>query len=170
MNTRALVLFVGASFLSGCSVFSPGGDSDFACPGMPKGVVCKTPRQVYTISTEKQAKKSSGSYKPGVVEVRIAKDGFSPEPIPVLEQARVMRGWIAPWKDSNGDLHWPGVIFTQMHGRQWSVGENDFNGVEPPVPHRMASSAPPMMSGGKGGVANKESTQVPAPSSADVLN
>ena len=36
------------SGLSGCSVLNPsGGAGDFSCPGMPQGVICKTPKAVY---------------------------------------------------------------------------------------------------------------------------
>jgi conjugal transfer pilus assembly protein TraV len=142
MNWKLLILS-GVSFLTGCSIFSPGGSSDFACPGMPKGIVCKTPRQVYDISTNEQKSGKSG-YNPGPVEVvMVGRDHIGNlEPVPVLEQARVMRIWIAPWTDKNKDQHWPGLIFTVMQAHQWRVGDDNFEGVEPPVPHRISSVLP----------------------------
>lgn len=36
------------SGLTGCAVLNPsGGAGDFSCPGMPQGVICKTPKAVY---------------------------------------------------------------------------------------------------------------------------
>lgn len=137
MRINQVLLCFGVMLLTGCSVFSPAGSGDFACPGMPRGVTCKSPREVYDMSINKQSKKSKSSgYNPSPVEVTIARQGGALPPIPVLEQALVMRIWISPWKDDNTDLHWPGLIFTQVQSRQWTIGESDFNGVEPPVPHR----------------------------------
>lgn len=148
MKVKIFLLGVVVSLLSGCSIFAPG-SSDFACPGMPKGVTCKTPREVYDISTGKTPKKGkaakAGDYDPSPVEVLlVGRGGSNLEPVPVLEQAKVMRIWIAPWVDKNKDLHWPGMIFTQVQARQWSVGNDNFEGIEPPVPHRSMSMGPPL--------------------------
>lgn len=141
MNIK-IAIVSGVLMLTGCSVFSPGGSSEFDCPGMPKGVVCKTPRQVYDISSNKKSGKSG--YNPGPVEVVLVGHGqFEDlEPVPVLEQAHVMRIWIAPWTDKNKDQHWPGLIFTVMQTQQWKVGDDNFEGIEPPVSHRISSALP----------------------------
>jgi len=144
MKLKLMVLALcGTTFLSGCAVFAPG-DSDFSCPGMPKGVTCKTPREAYNISLNKPPKKSkydTGSLNLNPVEVSlVGREGANLEPVPVLEQAKVMRIWISPWIDKNKDLHWPGVIFTQVTSRQWQFGDDGFEGVEPPVPHRHVSA------------------------------
>lgn len=145
MKTKILLCLAGIA-LSGCAgIFSTGGSGEFACPGMPKGVTCKSPREVYELSISGKQKKTSktNGYNPGPVEVVLAGRGDADlEPMPVLEQARVMRIWIAPWVDKNKDLHWPGMIFTQVQSRQWKVGNDNFEGIEPPVPHRISSSMP----------------------------
>lgn len=148
MRFKLLALGASVLFLQGCSVLSPG-SSDYACPGMPKGVVCKTPRAVYDISTGVSGKNGKSTYNPGPVEaILVGRDhgDVNTEPLPVLEQARVMRIWIAPWTDKNKDQHWPGLIFTVMQTHQWRVGDDSFEGVEPPVPHRISSaSLPPLV-------------------------
>ena len=141
MKARIFLLGIVAALLSGCSVFAPG-SSDFACPGMPKGVTCKTPREVYDISTGKTPKKGkaakTGDYDPSPVEVLLVGNGGNNlEPVPVLEQAKVMRIWIAPWEDSKKDLHWPSYLFTEIHPRKWSFGKSEFTGSRPVVPHLM---------------------------------
>jgi len=144
VKTKLIFAGVAIVLLSGCaSVFSTGGSSEFTCPGMPKGVICKTPRQVYDISTSKPVK-GKRSFNPGPVEVTMSGMGENSEPVPVLEQARVMRIWIAPWHDSNNDLHWPGLIFTKIKGNDWAIGESDFNGIEPPSPRRISQGIPAM--------------------------
>jgi len=39
------------SILSGCSVFGVG-SNDFSCPGMPKGIVCKSTGEIYELTGE----------------------------------------------------------------------------------------------------------------------
>ena len=143
---KILFFVLAGSLLSGCSIFNPGGSSDFSCPGMPSGVTCKTPREVYNTPDDSSGgKKTSGKKSKSNMPIYI--NALKPQddltPIPVLEQAQVMRIWIAPWTDKNKDLPWPGLVFTQIQPRQWTVGEDSFNGVEPPVPHQMFSSAQP---------------------------
>lgn len=127
------------SLLQGCaSTFNPAGSSEFACPGMPSGVTCKNPREVYKMTDSPRA--SGNGTAAGQVPTYIYSGNLGNQqlnPVPVLEQAQVMRVWIAPWVDKNKDLHWPGLMFTEVRPRQWNFGENSFDGVEPPVPHMM---------------------------------
>lgn len=45
------LLIVGG--LAGCSILNPsGGAGDFSCPGMPQGVICKTPTAVYNSTND----------------------------------------------------------------------------------------------------------------------
>lgn len=141
MMKKVLYLMLAVGLLSGCSVFNPGGSSDFSCHGMPSGVTCKTPREVYNTTNNG----GSGGGKKSKTTMPIYINALKPQdnttPVPILEQAQVMRIWIAPWTDKNNDLHWPGLVFTQIQPRQWAVGEDSFNGVEPPVPHQMFAPA-----------------------------
>lgn len=155
MKSKSLLALCAVSTLFvGCSVFNPGGSGDYSCPGMPKGVVCKTPRQVYDMTDSDTGKKrGKGGSAPTYVFATQPRGPDDLNPVPVLEQAKVMRIWIAPWVDANKDLHWPGMIFTQVQSRQWNFGAEGFNGVEPPVPHRsfmqgVAPKATPSKSGG----------------------
>lgn len=169
MNKALLSLCVVTMLLTGCSAFGPGGGSDYACPGMPKGVVCKTPREVYNKTDSETGKKSGkGNLAPTYLFATEPRGKENLNPIPVLEQAKVMRIWISPWVDSNKDLHWPGVVFTQIQPRQWSFGSEDFNGVEPPVPHRsFMQGQAPKPAPGKGGAAANQNAQ---PNDDEILN
>ena len=138
-----------ALLVSGCS-FNAVGNSEFACPGMPKGVTCKSPREVYngtngdmSVATKSSKNKNKFAGVPTYVFANQPRSGGSLEPVPVLEQAHVMRIWIAPWVDKNKDLHWPGVVFTQVAPRQWHFGDEEFDGGEIPIPHKYLANDVP---------------------------
>jgi conjugal transfer pilus assembly protein TraV len=43
-------------------------------------------------------------------------------PAPIREPAMVMRVWVAPWENANGDLNAPGYVFTEIQPRRWTLG------------------------------------------------
>lgn len=126
------------ALVTGCATFNTADSSDFGCPGMPDGVMCKTPRQIYNLE-DKKANDQAGKDTPRYVFAS-SPDERELQPVPVLHQAQVMRVWIGPWVDDNKDLHWPGLMFTEVQTRKWNFGQDDFNGVEPPVPHLLYES------------------------------
>lgn len=145
MRRLIIVLAIAiATTTSGCSAFNPVGSDEFACTGMPGGVSCKTPREVYKISDkEKSNGKSNSNDMPTYLFANAPQGTTALNPMPVLEQAKVMRVWVAPWVDKNNDQHWPGLVFTVIQPKQWHYSNEEFDGVEPPVPHKMLESAPP---------------------------
>lgn len=52
-------------------------------------------------------------------------------PIPIRTPAEVMRIWVAPWEDVNGDLVTNGYIYTEIEPRRWVIGQQ--GGAEPTV-------------------------------------
>ena len=124
--------------LAGCaSVLNTAGESEFGCPGMPKGIVCKTPAAVYkstnqdpadsefdtpigmagsTPSVEKMTKPAATM--PALGALPQAKPG----PKPVREEARVVRIWIAPWVDKQDNLHLASTQYAEVKPRTWTVG------------------------------------------------
>ena len=44
------------------------------------------------------------------------------QPIPIRTQPEVMRIWVAPWEDQDGDLHADGFIYTEIERRKWNLG------------------------------------------------
>jgi len=44
-------------------------------------------------------------------------------PLPLRTQAKVMRIWVAPWEDIDGDLNVPGYLYTEIESRRWTIGE-----------------------------------------------
>ena len=172
--------------LAGCaSVLNTANHEEFACPGMPDGVMCKSPFQVYQVTHDAtdsvkdaatyaaipgrdsvaaapaiksgdqpsqknfdegsglvsfQTEKAARDKPPALplpLHLPIAQSGTPNLPLPILEPAKVMRIWIAPWEDSKKDLHWPSYLFTEIQPRKWSFGKSEFSGSRPVIPHLM---------------------------------
>ncbi|MBI5330044.1 MAG: type IV conjugative transfer system lipoprotein TraV [Betaproteobacteria bacterium] len=167
---RSCVSLSIAFLLSGCaSVLNTADHDEFACPGMPAGVICKSPVQIYRATNDRDSVTAEPSKKEeglaaldslndgsGLVSIQtekaargkpstlplprhmpIAQSGTPNLPLPILEPAKVMRIWIAPWEDSKKDLHWPSYLFTEIQPRKWSFGKSEFTGSRPVVPHLM---------------------------------
>ncbi len=153
MKNKLILALMGASMagLSGCAALNTGDSSEFACHVQP-GVICKTPVQVYemtggalpesgsgipTVETEKEAAKGEKAESSAPVVIRSQKhlQAVTGAPLPVREQARVMRIWVAPWVESKTDaLHWPSYVYVEVEPRKWSFGINDFRGLKPGIP------------------------------------
>jgi len=149
------ILLTISAVLGGCaSAFNPGGTTDYACPGMPMGVICKTPSTVYAETRHRNTALSSdignlAQQKPPLpAEARPLADSVSAPtaksmlqqapaiavasqlgpsigvPKPVLEPAVVLRIWIAPYVGEKGDLKYPSYTFTEITPRRWSFGES----------------------------------------------
>lgn len=140
--------------LAGCaSSLNTADSSEFGCPGMPQGVTCKTPREVYKMTNKEfndigtagdnDTVRKTGGGQPGEGNAGLVYQpvqmaaGSVLTPVPMVEPAKVLRIWIAPWVDKNKDLHWPGLVFTKVQKNQWNVGEESFDGVDPPVPFQI---------------------------------
>lgn len=61
------------------------------------------------------------------VRSRVADNYVAPrlpdQPVPIRTPAEVMRIWVAPWEDTNGDLIVTGYIYTEIEPRRWVIGE-----------------------------------------------
>lgn len=64
MRRRAFLWAAVVLLLSGCSMLNPW-DGDYACKGYPKGVVCKSAREVYELTNYRDSleKRKDGKYK-----------------------------------------------------------------------------------------------------------
>ncbi|WP_209015588.1 type IV conjugative transfer system lipoprotein TraV [Roseibium sp. RKSG952] len=133
-----LLAALSAFTLAGCASPFNIGSSDYACPGMPSGVACKSARDVYAMTNDGQVPAAMNSIAAGVDDLSgdtppsagtapIRNAAFATtrtptEPIPVRTPAQVMRIWIAPREDVNGDLHVSSYVFTEIEPRRWSIG------------------------------------------------
>lgn len=127
-----LVALIAAINLSGCS-FLALGDSDFGCKGGINGVRCLSARQVYQatessdyVKTASELEKESGKAAPITGQIpgksQVAVPSIE-QPVPIRTQAKVMRIWMAPWEDEDGDLHADGYLYTEIESRRWNLGD-----------------------------------------------
>lgn len=119
--------------LQGCS-FMGIGQGDYSCPGGVEGVRCLSARQVYQATESSDYVKTiaepdkPAEGKSGVIAVGINRTGqiavpSIEQPIPIRTQAKVMRIWMAPWEDDDGDLHADGYLYTEIESRRWHLGD-----------------------------------------------
>ena len=139
---KSLVLRHGMLFLlpalSACMNMSGlGGDSKYACKA-PEGVACDSVSGTYANAvhnnlpsqraqrsavTEKGESEPSPSTNFARTNVSTASgnadDGTTTGPL--RSQARVLRLWIKPWEDADGDLYDQGYIYVQVDNGQWLI-------------------------------------------------
>jgi len=149
---RLAFLCLAVTTFSGCSVFSIG-ESEFSCPGLPQGVLCKSTKEVYmmtdgqitgapvadpfavngsvpefsgpfatkNISNEGKAvhNTNSANFLSGTGIRPMVENANSV--MPVLEPAKVIRVWVGPWTDTQGNLVYPTYVYSQVQQRTWNV-------------------------------------------------
>lgn len=115
-----------SALLSGCLGM---GASEFSC-GAPKGVGCKSARSVY----EGGHSGDRSNVQPDGYDYHL---GYDPRdrwpdspwvnaptidaPTPLRRPPVVMRAYLFPYEDSRGDLHMPGLIYTEIEDRRWNI-------------------------------------------------
>lgn len=137
--------------MTGCSILSVGED-DYACKGYDtRGVTCMSAREVYD-ATENATSISNSDFngtndskdreaqrKPAHanndddhrhVALHQAQYQGSGQyirhkgPTPIRTPARVMRVWVDTYEDKQGDLHSPGLVYTEVESRRWNIGKS----------------------------------------------
>ncbi|KGH12687.1 hypothetical protein P608_10075 [Comamonas thiooxydans] len=148
-SVQRVILPAVAVLLSGCSMMNIGAE-DYGCPGLPNGVQCMSARDVYVATNngqvpapmvrgrEAEQHEAEMVHKTGVGKSNesgvkqaspndVVDNYVAPRlpdrPVPIRTPAQVMRIWVAPWEDSNGDLNTTGYIYTEIEPRRWVVGE-----------------------------------------------
>lgn len=142
-----LILAALSTALTACA---GGYGSKYGCSGLPDGIVCKSPTQIYNMTNQDevgavyqsdldvQKDEGKGMFKsnkaskqgptsPAQDAVNLfSKPQFqaASSPMPVLEQPKVLRIWLAPWKDQNETLNWGSYMFTEITPRRWNFGDS----------------------------------------------
>ena len=137
MKTVWIPLFASLS-LVGCGSFTGlGGSSEYACKA-PEGVACDSVSGTYANAVhnnlpsqraQRSAVTEKGESEPSpstnfartIVSTASgnADDGTTTGPL--RSQARVLRLWIKPWEDADGDLYDQGYIYVQVDNGQWLI-------------------------------------------------
>lgn len=130
MKRKRLAGFVIAAALSGCV-------AKYGCKGMPDDPVCLSTTDAYKASnhavsppssadTRKTRKtgKAARATPADAVPARWVRAAYPKidDPTPIRTPSRVMRVWIAPWEDAEGDLMVSSYIYTELEPRRWMIG------------------------------------------------
>ncbi len=136
------ILLIG---LASCS-------TQYGCKGLPEDPACLSAVEAYQITdksnttfrpneaktpvTEKPASssilgsastlESESGPASSAIDNRRTKSAPVPkidDPTPIRTPSKVMRIWVAPWEDSDGDLNVSGYLFTELEPRRWMVGK-----------------------------------------------
>lgn len=67
-----------------------------------------------------EAKKSR---QKNVDVVDVVKNLDYEEKFPILKPPKIIRIWISPWIDNNGDLNMGSYIYTEIEDKKWVIGE-----------------------------------------------
>ncbi|MFZ4700800.1 MAG: TraV family lipoprotein [Candidatus Methylumidiphilus sp.] len=120
--------------------------TQYGCKGLPEDPACLSAVEAYQITdkanaTERPSQNNSlTAGKPGEstssalgsastladTDNRRTKSAPVPkidDPTPIRTPSKVMRIWVAPWEDSDGDLNVSGYLFTELEPRRWMVGK-----------------------------------------------
>lgn len=140
---RAVLLLLPA--LSACANMAGlDGKSEFACRA-PDGVVCTSVSGVYanTVAGTLPVQQTGDASQRAVSESSTEADSKHPAdpprsygatpPVgaapaagtPLLSPPRVLRLWLAPWVDEEGDLHDQAYLYVMWHRGEWQLGHTE---------------------------------------------
>jgi conjugal transfer pilus assembly protein TraV len=127
MNLRHLIPCLLLPTLVGCAGSLSGldGSKKLSCP-VGEGVTCKPMSQVYEESAQPakiddadgQTVETPAQTPRGAVH---APPGAENGPVPLRTRPSVMRIWIAPWEDADGDLHEGAWIAMRLDDGCWNI-------------------------------------------------
>ena len=159
----ALVVGAAAALSGGCAstMSGLGGEGSYACKA-PVGSQCTSVSGVYANSIHGQPP-ASALPKPADPPAKTPAStppiasGASPtptaravdkSPTALRSQPRVLRLWIAPWEDADGDLHEASVVHVLVDTGRWLIervvptSRNRIDAVRPPLPSPAPASGP----------------------------
>ena len=119
------------------------GKSEFACKA-PDGVVCTSVSGVYanTLAGTLPARREGYAQSEAPDSASEAKPKGPADPLkpysaeppagtapaagtPLLSPPRVLRLWLAPWVDEDGDLHDQAYLYVMWHRGEWQLGHTE---------------------------------------------
>ncbi|MDP2324944.1 MAG: TraV family lipoprotein [Gammaproteobacteria bacterium] len=141
----AIVLLGGCMNLSGIS----GSSDSFGCKA-PEGVICTSVSGVYAnaVRNNLPGQKTGQEAAAPAVQMpdmpRVAPRVTLSSGEAIRSQPRVMRIWVAPWEDADGDLHDQSFIFVTVDSGRWLIEHNRARirqGYAPAMPLRQPVAA-----------------------------
>jgi len=112
----------------------------FTCKEKIEGVKCESMSSVYESEMlgigkrvpQKDSSLKSETVSPSEEEETVKRLGLD-EKRPVRVPPKIIRVWIAPWEDADGDLHQPEYIYSEITDKRgrWSFGEKETSTSQP---------------------------------------
>jgi conjugal transfer pilus assembly protein TraV len=113
------------TLLSGCA-------TQYGCKGMPDDPKCLSTTEAYQVTDKAlpDSPKMDAAIQPSVSGSKMSQPPQQQpvpkidDPTPIRTPAQVMRIWIAPWEDSDGDLMVSNYVYTELEPRRWMIGKS----------------------------------------------
>lgn len=128
MSTCVRVIAALLPILAGCaSVSGIGGASSYGCQA-PAGVACESVSGTYSNTAGRRASPAVAHAAPVARSApAAARPASAPAATPrtalitlaIRAPGRILRLWVKPWEDSDGDLHEEGHVHVQVDGGRW---------------------------------------------------
>ena len=146
-RTAQAPLLLVALTLAGCAstLSGVGGADGYACKA-PEGAMCTSVSGIYANSAQgmpKPAKPSGQKPPPGEPvaygAMPLASDRPAAASSSLRSNPRILRLWIAPWEDADGDLHEQALVHVVVDTGRWLIEH-----VRPAAGSRADGVAPPV--------------------------
>ncbi|MEO7495630.1 MAG: TraV family lipoprotein [Massilia sp.] len=126
MYARLITLAAVATVLGGCGSITGFADSGskFACKA-PPGVICTSVSGVYANAQQNNLPSLQSDTRPTSTSYAIPTGGaafpFAAAGMPIRSQSRVLRIWVAPWRDEDDTLHDQSYMYVMVDPGKWLV-------------------------------------------------
>ena len=120
------------SLLGLTALLSTGCATQYCCKGMPDDPKCLSTTEAYQVTDKAlpEPPKVAAAVQPSVSGSKMSQPPQRQpapkidDPTPIRTPAQVMRIWIAPWEDSDGDLMVSNYVYTELEPRRWMIGKS----------------------------------------------
>ena len=118
---RGLLLILFLAIGSGCA-------TQYGCQGMPDQAHCLSTTEAYAVTHKALAETAQDEHirdDSHALELQPRQQPVPKidDPTPIRTPSHVMRIWIAPWEDAEGDLMVSNYVYTELEPRRWLIGK-----------------------------------------------
>ena len=172
--TRLLAVLSLPALLQGCQGTLTGLDakSEFQCKAAP-GVPCTSMTGIYdnmrlnNLPGQLEAARAKAlELSPAKDAVAVASTGVFTPPLtsgmPLRANPLVLRVWLAPWEDTDGDLHDQSYVYLAVDSGRWLIEHNRkriadaYRPVRPPAAPALGAAAPAKAGAARSGAGDAE--------------
>ncbi|WKJ92204.1 TraV family lipoprotein [Methylomonas montana] len=104
--------------------------TDYGCKGMPDEPSCLSTTQAYQVTNTalpeappENSQELESASTPALAPPLQQPVPKIEDPTPIRTPSQVMRIWIAPWEDAEGDLMVSNYVYTELEPRRWMIGK-----------------------------------------------